>query len=409
MLHYKKILVGVTGGIAVYKSAELVRRLRETGAEVRVAMTPSSKAFITPLTLQAVSGHRVFHELLSEEAEAGMGHIQLARWADCILVAPASADFIARFAHGIANDLLTTLCLATTAPIALAPSMNSQMWLNTATQENVQRLRYRDIKIFGPAEGEQACGDVGPGRMLEPNHLVACLEESFPASELSGQKIIITAGPTQEAIDPIRFLTNRSSGKMGYALAEAAKEAGADVTLISGPTQLLTPNGINFIKVVSTQEMYNAVMKKIKDCDIFIGAAAVSDYRIDTISERKIKKTAERITLELKRNPDIIKSVAALKDKPIVVGFAAETHDVMDNANKKLQAKNLDMIIANKVGYQQGLGSDENAVTIFHRNGQTQAIPLATKHSIARKIITAVADYVMQEESQCDNIPKVSQ
>lgn len=406
MLKGKKILVGVSGGIAAYKSPDLVRRLKKAGADVRVAMTAAAKEFITPLTLQAVSGHRVYHQLLSEEAEAGMGHIELARWADFIVIAPASADFIARVAHGMANDLLATLCLATTAPIALAPAMNQQMWLNVITRDNVQRLKHRDMKIFGPAEGEQACGEMGPGRMLEPEELVACIAEYFASDILSGQNVIITAGPTREAIDPVRFLSNRSSGKMGIALARAAQAAGADVTLIRGPTALSTPAGVHSIDVTSAEEMYDAVMEKIDACDIFIGAAGVSDYRMETIAEHKIKKTAETMTLQLKRNPDIIKSVAALKNKPIVIGFAAETDRVIDYAQKKLAEKNLDMIIANRVGPGQGFESDENAVVVIHRDGQFQEIPLARKSVIATRIVALISEYIVQKKHERDNIEK---
>ncbi|WP_423063825.1 bifunctional phosphopantothenoylcysteine decarboxylase/phosphopantothenate--cysteine ligase CoaBC [Candidiatus Paracoxiella cheracis] len=406
MLKGKKILVGVSGGIAAYKSADLVRRLKKAGADVRVAMTTAAKEFITPLTLQAVSGHRVYHQLLSEEAEAGMGHIELARWADFIVIAPASADFIARVAHGMANDLLATLCLATTAPIALAPAMNQQMWLNVITRDNVQRLKHRDMKIFGPAEGEQACGETGPGRMLEPEELVACIAEYFASDILSGQNVIITAGPTREAIDPVRFLSNRSSGKMGIALARAAQAAGADVTLIRGPTALSTPAGVHSIDVTSAEEMYDAVMEKIDACDIFIGAAAVSDYCMETIAEHKIKKTAETMILQLKRNPDIIKSVAALKNKPIVIGFAAETDRVIDYAQKKLAEKNLDMIIANQVGPGQGFESDENAVVVIHRDGQFQEIPLARKSVIATRIVALISEYIVQKKHERDNIEK---
>lgn len=391
MLQHKKILVGLTGGIAAYKSVDLVRCLREAGADVRVTMTPSAKEFITPLTLQAVSGQRVSHNLLSEEAEAGMGHIELARWANFILIAPASADFIARLAHGMANDLLTTLCLATTAPIALAPAMNCQMWLNKITQENIQRLKYRDIKIFGPAKGKQACGEMGPGRMLEPKDLVALVEQQFVNGKLSDRKIIISAGPTHESIDPIRYLTNRSSGKMGFALVRAAQEAGADVMLISGPTQLSTPFGVQHIKVTSAQEMYETVMERVAEYDIFIGAAAVSDYRAKSISKQKIKKTTNTITLQLERNPDIIKSVATLENKPMIIGFATETHNLIEYAKSKLKEKKLDMIIANKIAPGQGFESDENAIVIIHRDGYIKEVPLATKDIIAKKIINVIA------------------
>ena len=386
-LQDKKILVGITGGIAAYKSADLVRRLRKAGADVRVAMTMAAKAFITPLTLQAVSGYRVSDDLFSEEAEAGMGHIELARWADLILIAPGTADFIARLAHGFGNDVLTTLCLVTTAPIAVVPAMNHQMWKHNLTQENIEKLKRQQIKIWGPAEGEQACGDMGLGRMLEPEDLVVLVATVFQRGKLSGKKIMITAGPTQEPIDPVRYVTNRSSGKMGFALASAAQKAGADVTLISGPVALSPPAGVSFIAVNSAQEMYNAVMERIKYCDIFIGAAAVADYRVEPVLSQKMKKDSETITLHLQRNPDIIKAVANLKNKPFVVGFAAETDRVMEYAKLKLQEKNLDIVIANQVGPGQGFDSDHNAVTIIYRDGQVKAIPLAEKNSVAREII----------------------
>lgn len=367
----KKILVGVTGGIAAYKSAGLIRRLREAGAEVRVVMTEAAKAFITPLTLQAVSQHRVADDLLSEEAEAGMGHIELARWADFILVAPASADFMARLAHGHANDLLSTLCLATTAPIAIAPAMNREMWLNAITQENLQRLKAHDVKIFGPSEGEQACGEVGPGRMLESHELVTLIARSFRSDMLAGKKIMITVGPTREMIDPMRYISNRSSGKMGYALAEVAYEMGAEVTLVAGPCNISSLKGIHRVDVISAQQMYDAVMHGIRECDVFIGAAAVADYRAASVATQKIKKSSENIGLTLTRTPDIIAAVAALPNKPFVIGFAAESENVIDNARIKLKAKNLNLIVANQI--DQAVDCNDSTVTALWPDGKTQA------------------------------------
>ena len=379
----KKILIGVTGGIAAYKSADLVRRLKELECEVRVVMTAAAKTFITPLTLQAVSGH---------EAVSGMDHIELARWADFILVAPASANFIARLAHGFADDLLATLCLATQAPIAIAPAMNRYMWLNPITQANIQRLRSHQIHIFGPAEGEQACGEVGPGRMLEPQLLIDLMVLQFHSHELAGKKMVITAGPTQEAIDPVRYLSNRSSGKMGHALAYAASRMGAAVTLILGPSNLLPPIGVECIKVINAQQMYAAVLQHLTDCDIFIGAAAVADYSMAEIAEQKIKKSSDTLTLTLKRNPDILATVAALTHRPITIGFAAETENVIEQAKVKLKEKKLDMIIANLVGANQGFDCDHAMVTVIHSNGDTQTLPLAPKWVLATQLMRIIAD-----------------
>jgi phosphopantothenoylcysteine decarboxylase/phosphopantothenate--cysteine ligase len=312
----KRILLGVTGGIAAYKSADTVRRLREAGAEVRVVMTAGAAEFITALTLQAVSGHPVYQHLLDTDAEAGMGHIELARWADAVLVAPASANFMARLAQGRADDLLSAVCLATESPVAVAPAMNQQMWNNSATQANLATLKKNGIRIFGPAEGSQACGEVGPGRMLEPAELVTLMADLFTAGELDGLRVVVTAGPTWEAIDPVRGLTNRSSGKMGYAVAQAAMEAGANVTLISGPTALPDPERVHTVRVESAQEMHDAVHAQIADADIFIGVAAVADYRPARTVGEKIKKTEAKMTFELERTPDILASVAALKPAP---------------------------------------------------------------------------------------------
>jgi phosphopantothenoylcysteine decarboxylase/phosphopantothenate--cysteine ligase len=391
-LLHKQIVLGVTGGIAAYKSADLVRRLREAGAEVRVVMTEAAKQFITPLTMQAVSGNPVHEDLFDLKAEAAMGHIELGRWADVVLIAPASADCMARLLQGEANDLLMTLCLVTKAPIALAPAMNQSMWKNTVTQANAQALREKGFHIFGPAEGSQACGEIGPGRMMEPADLVDKVAALFQTGHLSGKKVMITAGPTHEAIDPIRYITNASSGKMGYALAEAAVAAGADVTLISGPVAITTPAHVKKIEVLTAQEMLTAVMVHITDCDIFLSVAAVGDYRSKTIAVQKIAKTADTLILELERNPDIVASVAALEKKPFVIGFAAETENVLANAKAKLMHKKLDMIIANQVGDGLGMGSDENAVTVLWRDQQKEFAKM-TKHKLAREII-ALLDFI---------------
>jgi len=386
----KQIVLGVTGSIAAYKSADLVRRLREAGADVRVVMTENAKRFITPLTMQAVSGYPIHEELFDLQAEAAMGHIELARWADLILIAPASADVMARLAHGHADDLLTTICLATDAPIAIAPAMNQRMWRATLTQQNQQALSEKNIHIFGPAEGQQACGDVGPGRMLEPEDILERVSALFSTKMLAGVRLVITAGPTHEAIDPIRFMTNGSSGKMGYALAEAAREAGAEVTLISGPVSLPTPANLNRISVLSAQEMYAEVMRKMPECDIFLGVAAVADYHCQTIAKQKIAKTEKNLTLRFERNPDIISSVAQLSPKPFVVGFAAETEDVLARAHEKRKRKQMDMIIANQVGVKMGMGCDDNAVTVITDGAET-ALPLMSKRKLATQLITMIA------------------
>lgn len=386
----KRVLIGVTGGIAAYKTADLVRRLRDAGAEVRVVMTRAAAEFITPLTLQAVSGHPVYQHLLDTDAEAGMGHIELARWADVILVAPASANFIARLVQGRADDLLSAICLATAVPVAVAPAMNQQMWANAATQENLRALRARKIHVFGPAEGDQACGEVGPGRMLEPLELVAAVGDLFATGELDGLKVVVTAGPTWEAFDPVRGITNRSSGKMGYAVAQAALEAGAHVVLISGPTTLPAPDRVQTIRVVSAQAMYDAVQTHVEGADVFIGAAAVADYRAAQPAERKIKKTAERLTLELVRNPDIISAVAARKPRVFTVGFAAETDDLEANARAKLQAKGVDLVAANRVGEGLGFETDDNELLLVDRAGVTR-LARAPKAQLARALIHEIA------------------
>jgi len=401
----KRILLGITGGIAAYKSADLVRRLREGGATVRVVMTDAACEFITELTLQALSGHPVYRKLLDSEAEAAMSHIQLARWADAVLIAPASADFLARLAQGRGDDLLTTVCLACAAPLAVAPAMNQQMWRNPATEKNIATLRQRGIRVFGPGEGSQACGDVGPGRMLEPAELTAMTASLFETGALEGLHVLITAGPTWEALDPVRGLTNKSSGKMGYAVAEASAEAGAQVTLISGPVALTPPERITTVRVTSAQEMYDAVHARIGSAAIFIGVAAVADYRPANAAEQKIKKTVERLSVELVRNPDILASVAALRPAPFTVGFAAETEHLETAARAKLAAKGVDLIAANLVGGSEGgFSADENRLLLVDRAGSTE-LPLAPKTQLARALIQHVANnYHRTNES---GLPKI--
>ncbi len=386
----KRVLVGVTGGIAAYKTADLIRRLRDAGAETRVVMTAGAAEFITPLTLQAVSGHPVHEQLLDTEAEAGMGHIDLARWADVIVVAPASANFLARLAQGRADDLLTTVCLAAAVPVAVAPAMNQQMWANAATQDNMRTLRARKIHVLGPAEGEQACGEIGPGRMLEPLELVARVSELFATGELDGLKVVVTAGPTWEAIDPVRGITNRSSGKMGYAVAAAAAEAGARVVLVSGPTALPDPPRVQTVRVVSAQDMYDAVHSHLEGAHIFIGVAAVADYRVEQAAPGKIKKTADRLTLELVRNPDILAAVAHRRPHIYCVGFAAETDDPEANARAKLASKGIDLVAANRVGPGLGFEADDNELLLVDRDN-SKRLARAPKSSLARALIHEVA------------------
>lgn len=392
MLENKRIIVGVTGGIAAYKAAELVRQLRAQGALIRVVMTEAAKAFITPLTLQAVSGNPVHDALLSREAEMGMGHIELARWAEFILIAPASADSIARLAHGHANDLLTTLCLATRAPIAIAPAMNMQMWANPATQANVNILVERGFLLLGPASGSQACGDTGYGRMVEPEEMAEAVAQQFQHKLLAGKRVLITAGPTQEAIDPVRFISNYSSGKMGYAIAQAALAAGAEVTLISGPVSITCPPGIKLVKVITAAEMYHAVMQQVASSDIFIAAAAVADYRVAAIAEQKIKKQQERLILELHKNKDILMAVTELATRPFVVGFAAETENVITHAQQKLAAKNLDLIVANEVGQDKGFNAEHNQLIIIDKQQNQYLLPLASKRNLGRSLMELIAN-----------------
>ena len=391
----KRILLGVTGGIAAYKSAEIIRRLQDAGANVRVVMTHAATQFITPLTMQALSGNPVHLELLDTDAEAAMGHIELARWADVILVAPASADFIAKLTNGEGGDLLSALCLASRSPLAIAPAMNQGMWRNASTQHNIERLRSRGINIFGPAEGSQACGDVGPGRMSEPEDIAELTADLFETGALAGKKVIITAGPTREAIDPVRYISNHSSGKMGYALAEAAAEAGAETILISGPVNLASPDRVKTIAVTSAQEMYDAALAEADGCQLFIASAAVADYRPVQVSEQKIKKSADTLTIEMVKNPDIVSAVAALQNRPFTVGFAAETATVEQglelHARGKLERKNLDLVIANDVSDRTiGFNSDDNAVLVVEMKS-SEAIPKINKSILARQLIAKIA------------------
>ncbi len=393
----RRILLGVTGGIAAYKSAEVIRRLKDQGAEVRVVMTAAGQEFITPLTLQALSGNPVATQLLDESAEAAMGHIQLARWADAIVIAPASADFIAKLTHGEGSDLLSTLCLATQAPIAIAPAMNQMMWQNTATQENLNLLAERGVTIFGTGVGSQACGETGPGRMLEADIIALKTADLFQRRLLDGKRIVITAGPTQEAIDPVRYISNHSSGKMGFALAQAASDAGAITTLIAGPVHLTTPDRVKRINVVSAEQMLSATQPLIAQCDIFIACAAVADYRPEQIADQKIKKTGSSLSIALVRNPDILATVAP--QCRFAVGFAAETQDTEKYARQKLADKQLDMIIANNVSNKNiGFNSDDNAVSVFWSDGEQQ-FPQQSKAQLSRQLIQLIAVHEKQKYS----------
>jgi phosphopantothenoylcysteine decarboxylase / phosphopantothenate---cysteine ligase len=386
-----RILLGVTGGIAAYKSPDLVRRLMERGADVQVVMTGAAQRFVSPMSFQAVSGRPTRSDLWDDAAEAAMGHIELARWAQLVLVAPASADFIARLAGGRADDLLATLCLATEAPIVLAPAMNRVMWANKATQANVEILVSRGIRILGPGAGSQACGEIGEGRMWEPVQLAeSLLEPPANAGLLAGLNILITAGPTRERIDPVRYLTNRSSGKMGFAVAAAAREAGAHVTIVSGPVQMPTPVGVTRINVESARDMYAAVHRQVADADVFIAAAAVADFQPVTVARQKIKKQGLGVKLDLEPAPDIVKSVADMAKRPFVVGFAAETNDVEENARLKLKRKKLDMIAANQVGEGIAFDCDDNALTVIWPGGKVE-VARGPKIDVARQLIALIA------------------
>jgi phosphopantothenoylcysteine decarboxylase/phosphopantothenate--cysteine ligase len=386
-----RVLLGVTGGIAAYKSPDLVRRLIERGAEVQVVMTKSAQRFVSPMSFQAVSGRPTRSDLWDGAAEAAMGHIELARWAQVVLIAPASADFIARLAGGRADDLLSTLCVATEAPVVLAPAMNRVMWANKATQANVGTLVSRGMRILGPAAGNQACGEVGVGRMWEPMKLAESLLEPPPNSGmLAGLNVLITAGPTRERLDPVRYLTNRSSGKMGFAVAEAAREAGAHVTMVTGPVQLPTPTGVTRINVESARDMYAAVHRHVSEADVFIAAAAVADFHPVTVAKQKIKKQGGPVSIELEPAPDIVKSVAEMAKRPFVVGFAAETDDVENNARGKLKRKKLDMIAANQVGDGIAFDCDDNALTVLWPGGKAD-VARGAKIDVARELIALIA------------------
>lgn len=391
-LHNRRLLLGITGGIAAYKAAELVRGLRKAGAEVRVVMTEAAKEFVTPMTLQALSGNPVRTALFDPQHEAAMGHIELARWAELVVVAPASADFLARLTAGMANDLLSTLCLASTAPLAVAPAMNQQMWQAAVTQQNVASLRERGVQLWGPAEGVQACGEVGPGRMLEAVELLQACQQHFVAGPLKGVRLTITAGPTREALDPVRFISNHSSGKMGFAIAAAAAGMGAQVRLVAGPVALATPAGVERVDVESAAQMLEAVL--VDPGEIFIACAAVADYRPESLAPEKVKKYAPHLTLPLVRTPDILATVSALERAPFTVGFAAETEHLLDNARSKLQQKRLDMIAANWVGERAGGGgfnSDENALQLIWADGEL-SLPRCGKGELARQLLGVVAE-----------------
>ena len=396
MLTNKKVLIGITGGIAAYKTIELIRLLKTAGAEVRVAMTPAAEAFVTPLTLQAISGNAVSTSLLDPQAELAMGHIELAKWADLVVIAPATADFIARLRIGMGNDLLSTICLATASPILLAPAMNQQMYKRSIVQENLQSLTEQGVSIIGPNAGFQACGDIGKGRMSEPSEIFQAIEAHFTQSQdLADLSVVITAGPTREAIDPVRYISNHSSGKMGFAIAEAFAKRGAKVALIAGPVNLATPQNVSRIDVISAQQMAEQAVNLAQKNAIFIGCAAVADYRVEQIAEQKIKKTGDNdeLTLKLVKNPDIIATVAHLsQNRPFVVGFAAETQNVAEYAKSKLARKNLDMICANDVSGGQVFGQDQNTLHLFWQNGE-KILPLAEKGKLAEKLVDEIVEH----------------
>ncbi len=411
VIPHKNIILAVTGGIAAYKSAILVRRLKDFGFDVRVVMTQGAQAFITPLTFQALSGNPVHTELLNPEAEAGMGHIELARWADLILVAPASCDSIAKFANGLADDLLSTLYLATKAPVWVAPAMNQQMWAAKATQRNLQTLVEDGVHVIMPDAGEQACGDVGLGRMPEPEDLAKQVAAYFHKAQraiaekfglLAGKRVTITAGPTREAIDPVRYISNHSTGKMGFSLAAACYAAGAKVTLVAGPVSLDTPNGVDRINVKSAMQMLDVSMNQLKEgCDIFIATAAVADYRVAEVAEHKIKKSGDELAVSLVKNPDIVATIAQQQQRPFMVGFAAETQNVEEYAAGKLVAKKLDMIACNDVSRPDiGFASDENAMTVFFAQTyhmEKRELEKASKQEISQQLVEAIHDALLQK------------
>ncbi|MCX7106266.1 MAG: bifunctional phosphopantothenoylcysteine decarboxylase/phosphopantothenate--cysteine ligase CoaBC [Methylococcales bacterium] len=394
----KQILLGVSGGIAAYKSAELVRLFKKQGAEVQVVMTKSAMQFVSPLTFQALSGNPVHSELLDADVENAMGHISLARWADCLIIAPATANIIAKLSHGIADDLLSTLYLAATCPVYVAPAMNQAMWNKAVTRENIETLLRHGVKLIGPEQGDQACGETGFGRLSEPvvicKHLTDALEyqNHSPVQCLQGLKVLISAGPTREPLDPVRYLTNRSSGKMGYALANAALKAGAEVTLVSGPVSLTAPNNVQLIKVETARQMYDAVMSKASEHAIYIGAAAVADYSPVVMQPEKIKKQDAQATIILQKTKDILADVAGLDKRPFTVGFAAETHNLEDYAREKLIRKKLDMIAANWVGQEQGgFDSEQNALHVFWKSGD-KTFSMMDKTQLAEQLISLIAE-----------------
>ena len=392
------MLLGVSGGIAAYKAAELVRRLGDAGAAVRVVMTEGAAHFVTPLTFQALSGHPVRTSLWDESAEAAMGHIELARWADRVVIAPASADVIARLAHGMANDLLTTLCLATAAPIAIAPAMNQLMWAKAATQANVATLRERGIAVLGPASGSQACGEFCAGRLLEAENIVAELVRLQGPRALAGKRVLVSAGPTFEDIDPVRFIGNRSSGRMGFAIADAAAAEGAEVTLVAGPVSLETPRGVGRVDVRSAREMRDAVLARAGTSDVFIAAAAVGDFRPESTAPQKIKKSGgDPLDLKLVQNPDILAEVAALAVRPFVVGFAAETENVESHAREKLDRKRVDLIAANEVGAGRGFETSDNALLLIW-NGGSESLDRADKRELASRLVARIAERMRATE-----------
>ena len=390
-LSNKRIIVGVTGGIAAYKSAEVVRRLQDRGAEVRVVMTPGAEEFLRPLTMQALSGHPVHTGLLDEKAEAGMGHIELARWADLLLIAPASADFIANMVHGRADSLLAAIYLATPAKVAIAPAMNQAMWSHSASVENINNLTRRGVTIIGPESGSQACGDIGPGRMEQPDSIIEQASSLFNSGILQGKKVVITAGPTREALDPVRYISNHSSGKMGYALAAAAIDAGADVTLISGPVALSIPEKCQGILVMSADEMQQAALEFAEGADIFIATAAVADYKAASIASEKIKSGDDKMTISLEKNPDIVSSVASTFEDLFVIGFAAESNDVETYAKGKLEQKHLDAIVANDISRTDiGFNSDDNEVSWIDTDS-TIVFSKRSKAQLARDLVAQIA------------------
>jgi len=390
-LRGRRVLLGITAGVAAYKAAELARLLVREGARVRVVMTPSAREFIGAMTLQAITGQPVRDSVFDAEHEAAMGHIELARWAEAILVAPATADFLAKLRAGTADTLLHTLCLASEAPLAVAPAMNEKMWADPATRSNMQALQERGVQVLGPAVGEQACGDVGPGRMLEPAQLLEAQVDLFGRGRFAGRKVVLTAGPTREALDAVRYLGNRSSGKMGYAIADALLREGAELTLVSGPVALAPPQGANMVSVESAQQMHDGVMAAIADADLFIACAAVADYRPARVAAHKIKKDSDTLSVELVRNPDILRDVAARKERPFCVGFAAETQDLEHYAENKRRDKGVDMIAANLVGEHKGFESDDNALLVLWDGGSVR-LPQQPKSSLAEHLVSLIAD-----------------